>query len=599
MRIGQLVAGRYRLEERIGSGGSGAVWRAVDEELGRTVALKHALSSESERGAERIKQLRREANILARVNHPNVVTLFDVVDEDSERWLVMEHVPARSLAERETLTAADAARYGAQLADALEAVHANGIVHRDIKPGNVLVAGDGRAKLGDFGISRVVHGDVTLTDTGLLAGTPGYVAPEVANGEDPTPASDVFSLGATLFAAVEGASPYGDSDNHFVLLRRAAEGDVAACKRAGKLAPVLSAMLRVDPVKRLSAAEAKRMLDDVVSDDGRLPANDRSRIRRRPVLTAAVAITAILVVGTILTWVAFGFPFTEDDAADAEPSLALGDPRTADPCALLDATALTRFGDAELVADYGNFDRCDVIVEPEDDTEVDVELRFDYTEDEPLSGKVDTEGTIEVARHHGDGRECERTLRPNGPHQIYVTAKRYDDGRADLCAMADTAVDSAMAVLSEGETPRRAEPAKESLIHADACALLDADALSLFPGVDAVHPDAGFGSWECRWNSTTSGATLLLIFDRHQPMTAKDGRPVTLAGHDAFVEPDGYGDETCLVSVVHRQYEDADERERVEVELLLVAVMGSQPTEELCDLAVDLAEPAASSLPPA
>ncbi|MEV6228782.1 serine/threonine-protein kinase [Saccharopolyspora shandongensis] len=182
MRIGQLISGRYRLAEQIGSGGGGTVWRAVDEELGRDVAIKHAASRDSEHGAERIRRLRTEGKILAKVNHPNVVTLYDVVAEGGEWLLVMEYLPAPDLAHHRMLPPARVARIGAQLAAGLAAVHATGVLHRDIKPGNVLVTADDIAKLGDFGTSRAVHADVTLTETGLLSGTPGFVAPEVANG---------------------------------------------------------------------------------------------------------------------------------------------------------------------------------------------------------------------------------------------------------------------------------------------------------------------------------------------------------------------------------------------------------------------------------
>src|SRR5262249_7167818 len=157
----------------------------------------------------------------------NVVTLHDLVDHDGDLWLVMEYVPARSLAAIGTLSPDRVARIGVQLAGALEAVHAAGVVHRDVKPSNVLVTEDGPAKLSDFGISRANYGETTLTHSIEIAGTPGYLAPEVAHGSDATPASDVFSLGATLFAAVEGVPPVGTAGNPLVLVRRAANGEIA------------------------------------------------------------------------------------------------------------------------------------------------------------------------------------------------------------------------------------------------------------------------------------------------------------------------------------------------------------------------------------
>jgi hypothetical protein len=585
VRTGQLINGRYRLKEQIGSGGNGMVWRATDEELDRVVAIKHALSQDSEHGAARIGRLRREAKTLAQVNHPNVVTLFDVVADSGEWWLVMEYAPAPDLAKHGTLSPARVARLGAQLADALAAVHAAGIVHRDVKPGNVLVTDDDRAKLGDFGISRVVHGDVTLTDTALLTGTPGYVAPEVANGEEPTAASDVFSLGATLFSAVEGVSPFGDSDNPLVLLRRAAEGDVSAPRQAGPLAPALSALLRVNPKKRPTAAEARQLLENIAAN---APDESPPRKRRRVALvtTASVAVLAVLAIGAVL---ATSIPF---GAAD-DPAV-VGDPRTADPCALTNPAALARYGETELDIDYGNFNRCDVIVES-GASKVDVEVQLTTAAGKPL-GQVEKIGGLDVVREPEKSGECGRILPlPDGRTRVVISAEQDGEGPADLCGMAETAAVSAAEVLSRGEIPRRPVPEPASLINLDACALLDSDALSRFPGVDAIHPQVGFGNWTCRWNSTTSPASLRLIFERNQPLNAGDGRPTELAGRQAFVAPEGYGDASCEVSIVYRGY--AGEQGKPMVELLAVVVNGPQPTDQLCRLATDLAEPAAAKLP--
>lgn len=179
MRAGQIVGGRYRLEERLGAGGHGEVWRAVDLQLDdRPVALKRALLGGDAAAAAKV---RREAGILASVNHPNVVTVHDAF-HDEDQWIVMEYVPGRPLSELGTVTVEQAARFGAQLAGGLAAAHAVGVLHRDIKPANVLITDQGFAKLADFGISRNVHAEATLTATGAVTGTPGYVAPEVVRG---------------------------------------------------------------------------------------------------------------------------------------------------------------------------------------------------------------------------------------------------------------------------------------------------------------------------------------------------------------------------------------------------------------------------------
>ncbi|WP_233517500.1 serine/threonine-protein kinase [Geodermatophilus marinus] len=257
---GRVVAGRYRLLSRIGGGGMGAVWLARDERLGRQVAVKEVLAPPAATPAE-VEQLRqralREGRIAARLSHPHAVSVYDVALDDGAPWLVMEHLPSRSLAEvlaeDGVLPAGLVAQVGAQVADALAATHAAGIVHRDVKPANVLIGRgdrvDGLVKITDFGISHAT-GDVTLTRTGQITGTPAFLAPEVARGENMTPASDVFSLGATLYTCLEGRPPFGMDDNPLRLLHRVAAGDPAPPERAGPLTGVLTRMLADDPAGR-------------------------------------------------------------------------------------------------------------------------------------------------------------------------------------------------------------------------------------------------------------------------------------------------------------------------------------------------------------
>lgn len=574
MRTGQLVKDRYRLLAEIGSGGGGTVWRAFDEELQRTVAVKRALSPGSEDWAKRVGWLRREGTILARFSHPNVVTVHDIAVEDGEFWLVLEHISATDLTEQGVLPPHRAARLGADLASALEAVHAEGVVHRDVKPGNVLITDSGHAKLADFGISRVVHGDVTLTDSALLIGTPGYMAPEVAKGTEPTSESDVFSLGATLFAAVEGVGPYGDSQNPLELLHHAQSGRISAPHNAGALAPVLSALLRVNPAKRPTAAEAKRMLEAVAADE---PKNTKRSWRWALVAAAVVAV----VVGG---WLAFrNLPPDSIAAAGV-------DVHSADPCALIDPAALARFGETQLEPEYGNFTRCDVIVQS-GTSEVDVQVRFADADAEPPPGQADRISGLDVVRKPADAEACERILLvPGAP--VVVSAEQDGEGPADLCGMADTTTATAAGVLSRGPVPQRAEPAPSSLINVDACALLDGDGLARFPGVDANHPEPGVGGWSCRWESTTSPLSLRLLFDRNQPLNADDGQPVRLGDRQGHVEPD---DESCTVKVVHREYSGVDGHPMAE--LVNVIVSGARPPEQLCELATSLAEPTAAGLP--
>jgi hypothetical protein len=269
----RLIAGRYRLGERIGSGGMGVVWQAYDERLGRTVAVKQLLLPAYLAGAEaeEAKQrARRESRIAARIQHPNVIAIYDVVEDEGHTCLVMEYLPSKSLSEvveeSGPLPPVEAAQIGVQAARALGAAHAVGVVHRDVKPGNVLLGeSDARmVKIVDFGIARAA-GDVTITMTGLISGTPAFLSPEVAKGENATSASDVFSLGATLYAAIEGAPPFGRNDNAIALLHRVASGQINPPRRAGVMTPVLLRMLNPNPAGRPSMNEASRALEAVIS----------------------------------------------------------------------------------------------------------------------------------------------------------------------------------------------------------------------------------------------------------------------------------------------------------------------------------------------
>ncbi|WP_123683108.1 serine/threonine-protein kinase [Amycolatopsis thermoflava] len=287
---GNLLAGRYRLESRVGAGGTGVVWLARDERLDRQVAVKQLWPgpAQSEQARQRIL---REGRNAARLRHPNVVTVHDVAEHNGQPVLVMEYLPSRSLAEvvaeQGLLTPEAVARIGLQAAAALAAAHAAGIVHRDVKPGNLLVADDGTVKIADFGISRAT-GDSALTQGGLVSGTPMFLAPEIARGEEPTPDSDVFSLGATLYDAVEGAPPFGDDENPIALLHRVAAGEVPEPEYAGPLAPVLMAMLRPDPAQRPSTVQVVTALQ-AVADGQPVPPRtlNPARARTQPVVTPA------------------------------------------------------------------------------------------------------------------------------------------------------------------------------------------------------------------------------------------------------------------------------------------------------------------------
>ncbi|RZS36944.1 hypothetical protein EV193_106178 [Herbihabitans rhizosphaerae] len=270
---GRLIAGRYRLLHKIGSGAMGVVWQAQDERLNRTVAVKKLLLAPdlpAEEREEAVQRCMREGRIAARLHHPNAITVFDVVDTDGVPCLIMEYLPSSSLAavlaEHGPLQPREVARIGSQVAAALAAAHAAGIVHRDVKPANILLGDNGVVKITDFGISRATD-DVTVTKTGLIAGTPAYLAPEVACGRDPAPPSDVFSLGSTLYAATEGEPPFGLSENTLGLLHAVAAGRINPPSRSGELGPVLAVLLATEPEDRPDTAQARDMLSDVSYGD--------------------------------------------------------------------------------------------------------------------------------------------------------------------------------------------------------------------------------------------------------------------------------------------------------------------------------------------
>jgi serine/threonine protein kinase len=264
-----LIAGRYRLVKRLGIGGMGSVWEARDERLQRIVALKllHPRPGVSEAEAQMAKdRAMREARITARLHHPHAVPVFDVVEHEGQPCLIMQYLPSRSLhdilAEKRTLPTDEVALIGAEVASALAAAHEAGIVHRDIKPANILISEDGSAKITDFGISHAL-GDAALTSTGMVTGTPAYLAPEVARGGESSQASDVYSLGATLYTAVEGAPPFGTDANPMALLHRVASGTITPPERAGALAPLLLAMLAAAPEGRPPMTEVTRSLESL------------------------------------------------------------------------------------------------------------------------------------------------------------------------------------------------------------------------------------------------------------------------------------------------------------------------------------------------
>ncbi|GAA2613615.1 MULTISPECIES: serine/threonine-protein kinase [Streptomyces] len=289
---GAVLAGRYRLVEPIGRGGMGKVWRAHDELLHRTVAVKELTAGLYVAQADRDvmhARTQKEARAAARIQHPAVVTVHDVLEHDDRPWIVMEYIDGPSLADAAKaagrIEPREAARIGLHVLGALRAAHAVGVLHRDVKPGNVLLAKDGRVLLTDFGIAAI-EGDSSITRTGEIVGSIDYLAPERVTGGIPDPSSDLWSLGATLYTAVEARSPFRRT-SPISSLQAVVNDEPPALRQAGALGPVITSLLRKDPTERPSAEEAERMLLEAM--EGREPKAAQAYVPTRAVSSEELA----------------------------------------------------------------------------------------------------------------------------------------------------------------------------------------------------------------------------------------------------------------------------------------------------------------------
>ncbi|WP_067833048.1 serine/threonine-protein kinase [Actinomadura kijaniata] len=324
----RVLGGRYRLRDRIGDGGMGTVWAAVDETLRRDVAVKEVRIPEGlapEARRRLVERARREARAASLVDHPNVVTVHDVVVEDDRPWIVMELVGGDSLARmveaRGPWRPEHVAHLGLKLLDALEAAHARGVVHRDVKPSNVLIDRD-RVVLTDFGIAGI-DGDVGLTGTGEFTGSPGFTAPEVLREQPAGPASDLWALGATLYTAVEGRAPF-QRDTPMATLGAVLTEEPTPPRHAGSLAPLLWHLLQKDPAERMRPDAARQVLRNVAAG---LPSGLRDPVVSPPASRRCVLVTVVASAGVIavLAGTAFALTGGEERKAVADP------PRTPPP----------------------------------------------------------------------------------------------------------------------------------------------------------------------------------------------------------------------------------------------------------------------------
>ncbi|QYN33262.1 serine/threonine protein kinase [Pseudonocardia sp. DSM 110487] len=633
-----VVAGRYRLRELVGTGGMGAVWRASDELLGREVALKQVRLADQQVADVALarERIMREARIAAALHHPHIVSIFDVVLEDGEPWLVLEFLPSRSmgsvLAERGTLPAVEVAAIGADVAAALAAAHAAGIVHRDVKPDNVLLSRPSAAgplvKLTDFGIAHTAAAPA-LTATHVLTGTPAYFAPETARGEGTDSRSDVYSLGATLYAAVEGHPPFGtDPGNVLALLARIGRGGAPVPQRAGPLTDLLGSLTDDDPAARPTAAQAHAVLRRI-ADSGRpaatvvsppidpvrvgvqeldpvaLPRREQ-RPRRGSRVAAAIA-AAITVVAGLITAVVVTLP--DGAPGGAGPSVppavtpptetagtaVIADVTTADPCSLVDLAALHPFGTASLDLRDDPFAGCSVKLERSDGSTATYALTFQNGLEiaQVTGGRREQEAGYTVISYDPVERYCDQhiLLADGNAIQLAVWSQDGWTGSADMCEVTDAARAAVLARLAAQGIGVRAPAATSPLTGIPSCSLLTAEDLSVaIP--NATPPRPRFADWGCDWASFTSTERVTLIYYRTLPLGAYLGTPTDIAGHPGLVLPQGG---SCWVPFVQRSYTVAGSDG---VEAVWLTYEGPGTDAELCQAATALATAAARRLPP-
>jgi serine/threonine protein kinase len=266
--VTRVLAGRYRLVEPLGRGGMGMVWRAHDEVLGRVVAVKELTLPRGVAAGHRAalcERAIREARVSSRLKHGSIIRVHDVISEDDRPWIVMELLTGRALDEAGPLPSRRVAEIGLAVLEALRAAHAQGVLHRDVKPGNIFLCDDGRVVLADFGIATL-EGDTSLTVSGGLVGSPGYIAPERLRGDRAGPPSDLWSLGAALYTAMEGRPPF-DRQTPVGMLSAVLTEEPRPPRRAGPLGPVLLALLAGDPARRPAAGVAATWLRRVADGD--------------------------------------------------------------------------------------------------------------------------------------------------------------------------------------------------------------------------------------------------------------------------------------------------------------------------------------------
>ncbi|WP_232665168.1 serine/threonine-protein kinase [Pseudonocardia sp. TRM90224] len=601
----QLVAGRYRLVAKIGSGGMGTVWQAVDQLLGRTVALKRVRLDlvDPVHVAVTRERTMREARIAAALHHPNIVSIFDIVIDNDEPWLVMEYVPARTLAEllteHRTLPWADVAAIGAQISAALAAAHHAGIVHRDVKPNNILITPPGpgsSVKLTDFGISHAA-GSPAITSTGVLTGTPAYFAPETARTGETGPASDVYSLGATLYAATEGFPPFGDAGtNPLALLNRIATTDLPPPRNAGPLTALIQHLTARDPAMRPPAAQAQAVLHEIamhLHHGGRSPtlvAPAARKRRGRALLLAGAALLTVLAVAAAAIVVVQNRPTGAAPAAapttttSTPAPLPVVGPRAADPCGLIDIPALTsQFGPTEIVVGFEDFAECTADVTVGSQSSL-LFVEFETAEQAKSVGIEAPTGafpqvTPGVVTNHN---VCRSRLFLDASTSVELSASPPEGSKLDSCAISSFSASAAEAILRRDGLPQRQPDNASPLAGLDACTLLTPAEVD-GNAADRVVRYSGFAQWTCLWE--IGNLTAEVVFVRDYEFSGYS-QLTTVGAHSAAT--DAVDPERCDISLLQRTFAPAGAGDN-RIEATELRLFGSKPGTAVCAEATRLA----------
>ncbi|WP_051580443.1 serine/threonine-protein kinase [Pseudonocardia acaciae] len=647
----ERLFGRYRLVRSIARGGTGTVWEAEDLLLAQRVALKHVSFANlpAEQAELARARILREARMAAQLRgHRHVVTIYDVIESDGDVWLVLEYVPAASLTEALTdgrpMSLIEIARIGAAVADALAAAHDRGVIHRDIRPGTILIGVDQRTvKLTDFGLSHAAADDQLLTGDNAVSGTPAYMAREVARGEPPTPASDIFSLGATLYRAIEGAPPYGEDPNPRRMLLRVATYPINPPATRTPLTSLIMRLLELDPNTRPDAATVSDQLHALarrVSEGtlrtrypvpapspptlgggrptalagpgaptlgGQPPGPPEPRPARRPRRPMAVAAIAAFALAAGL---AVALPRLLDNTAPTgapplpaaiRPITLSGDPRAADPCALIDPTWLRQFGEPVTVrVRKGALQSCEAgIGVGRQDSRLLVSYR------EPVSSVSDRDGEKQRV---GDITVVHRRTPESGFYAVHcsgyiilsdrseIVVQAVGAGFPDLCAAAWVGISAAVNVLDrDGVVYRPGRTAQWRIADNDACALLDPSTLATVPDLEPYNRVPGFANWSCTWDSTKKGGpSVYTLFNLFEADQTDVGAPTTIAGRRAWTKlvPGTRAAQRCMAMVATRPTPTA----QGDVEVLELSLEGPQPGPELCARATELAVAALGKL---